>query len=273
MFVMLLLICELSFGLTKMPNDLLPPIKDDSKSCIFGWPDRPGDTLPPDYPPINPPGCYPYCAGDDWPLPVIPPFPFPDMEPPGPLPGSTPHLISEFDLAIFESTNVFNLWFCKIVSAGSLTTEFQPSAIENPPFIPPDIGFLYNGIGPTLDASNAFVGINRVDGQINRAFVNFRKIRETYPLMTFLSAVYSIGWPVGFFPGENANFTVQCYKGTAFEEFGNSWQPIGPDVELVDVEGNFNATHSGTEGFRKVLKIDYNTVAKTATIYENNPPV
>lgn len=55
--------------------------KDTSKSCVFGWPDRPLDTLPPEYPPVDPPTCYPYCAFDDWPTPPPPIIPFPDPPP------------------------------------------------------------------------------------------------------------------------------------------------------------------------------------------------
>lgn len=62
--------------------------KDTTKSCVFGWPDRPPDTLPPDFPPINPPPCYPYCSFDDWPIPVIPVIPPPPAFIP---PDTTPH--------------------------------------------------------------------------------------------------------------------------------------------------------------------------------------
>lgn len=65
--------------------------KDSSKSCIFNWPDRPPETLPPQYPPIDPPACYPYCSFDDWP-PILPPEP-PDDDPPMP-PGTIDHGIN-----------------------------------------------------------------------------------------------------------------------------------------------------------------------------------
>lgn len=67
-------------------EDLILPDtdKDTSKSCVFGFPDRPPDSLPPDPIPINPPVCFPYCAGDDWP-PDFPPFPSPVIPP-----GTTP---------------------------------------------------------------------------------------------------------------------------------------------------------------------------------------
>lgn len=53
-------------------SDLISAEKDVSKSCIFGFPDRPPDTLPPHYPPPSPPTCYPYCRIDDWPPPPTP---------------------------------------------------------------------------------------------------------------------------------------------------------------------------------------------------------
>lgn len=69
--------------------------KDTSESCVFGWPDRPLDTLPPDYPPVDPPTCYPYCAFEDWPNPVIPPIPEPPVEIP-------PEAIEHDPLLIFN---------------------------------------------------------------------------------------------------------------------------------------------------------------------------
>lgn len=68
--------------------------KDTSKSCVFGWPDRPLDTLPPEYPPVDPPTCYPYCAFDDWPIPPAPP-----PEPPVEIP---PEAIEHDPLLIFN---------------------------------------------------------------------------------------------------------------------------------------------------------------------------
>lgn len=65
-------------------EDLSTPAtdKDTGESCVFGWPDRPLDTLPPDYPPIDPPDCYPYCEFNDWPEPDIPPPEPPIIIPP-----------------------------------------------------------------------------------------------------------------------------------------------------------------------------------------------
>lgn len=60
-------------------NDLLDTGKDTSRSCVFDFPDRPVDSLPPDHPVGPPPDLYPYDPVDDWPPPVLP------------VPGSDPH--------------------------------------------------------------------------------------------------------------------------------------------------------------------------------------
>lgn len=54
--------------------------KDESKSCVFDFPDRPPDSNPPGPFPIDPPDCFPYCRIDDWPHPL--PFPWPPPPPP-----------------------------------------------------------------------------------------------------------------------------------------------------------------------------------------------
>lgn len=63
--------------------------KDVSKSCVFDFPDRPIDSLPPDYPPPGNPVDYPYNPIDDWPFrPDIPPIlPFPPDPPAEPWTG------------------------------------------------------------------------------------------------------------------------------------------------------------------------------------------
>jgi hypothetical protein len=61
---------------------LLAADKDTSTSCVFEFPDRPVDSLPPEYPPGTPPEQYPYNPVDDWPY--IPPSE-------RPTPGSDPH--------------------------------------------------------------------------------------------------------------------------------------------------------------------------------------
>lgn len=70
-----------------MITDLQDTGKDTSKSCVFDFPDRPVDTLPPNVPPFPPPPTYPYDPVDDWPeIPHDPPVPGDD-----PIPGSDPH--------------------------------------------------------------------------------------------------------------------------------------------------------------------------------------
>lgn len=70
-----------------MPSpDLALAEKDTTKSCIFAFPDRPVESLPPNYPPGIPPDLYPYNPVDDWP--VIPVTPVPGTDP---IPGIDPH--------------------------------------------------------------------------------------------------------------------------------------------------------------------------------------
>lgn len=69
-----------------MPNtedlQLLQSNKDTLESCVFDYPDRPVESLPPEYPPVDPPHNFPNEPELDWPF--IPPEdrPDPDFEPP-----------------------------------------------------------------------------------------------------------------------------------------------------------------------------------------------
>lgn len=85
MCVLLPLICVSAFGRSKMTEDLqhLKEDKDSTRSCVFDYPDRPVDSLPPDLPPpgTGPPDL-PYDPTFDWPF-----IPVGDR----PIPGSDPH--------------------------------------------------------------------------------------------------------------------------------------------------------------------------------------
>lgn len=98
--------------------------KDVSKSCIFGFPDRPEDSFPPNFPPIDPPTCYPYCPPDDWPPVIFPPPPIlpPNVIPhPGFIPVGINGSVSTADVGGFAETPYGSI---NVTGLGTLTGVF-----------------------------------------------------------------------------------------------------------------------------------------------------
>lgn len=269
MFVVLLLIYELIFGLNLMTEDLqhLTSDKDTSRSCVFTWPDRPIDSLPP-----NPPTPTPYNPLDDWPF-FIPPIPNPiPTDDNTPIPGSTPKTITGFDIALFHFTGfIHHVWYSKILISGlaELSTQFAVSDLSPiSPFYPPNTGFIY-GLG--TNGLNAAVGINCKQGFFNNGFVNFRRLKQLYPGATGFIVDYFVGHIRESSP-ENCNFGVDCYTGVTVEEDDPEWFVNDPTVG-VDGDARTNSAVGSASGFRKVIKIVYTVSTSSAIFHTKNSPI
>lgn len=252
-----------------MITDLQNTGKDTSRSCIFDFPDRPVDSLPPNLPPALPPD-FPYDPLDDWPnLPILPPVPIDD---PSPIPGSTPKTITGFDIAVFFGQGfIHHVWYSQILISGlaQLDTEFTVADLSpTTPFYPPDSGYIY-GLG--TNASNAALGINCKQGFINVAFVNFYRLKQLYPGAT--------GFIVDFFVGhiresspENFNFGVDCVTGMTLVEDDPGWFSSDPG-DGIGSDGRTNSAVGGASGFRKVMKMVYTVSSSSAILYTKNSPI
>lgn len=172
--------------------------KDTSKSCVFDFPDRPIDSLPPNYPPGTPPPGFPYEPTLDWPF--IPPEERPVVPPPPEVPDMTGVTFQSHQRVIFEAVDgsgffdmnpVSNLVIDTDVGSGPGTGELEviiPFANKN----------IVHGL---LPATNA--GIPRFETGIILSYGSDQPIFDNNLQQHFIFFSYYARYSDGINPPEN----------------------------------------------------------------------
>jgi len=144
---------------------------DTSDSCVFDYPDRPPETLPPVDPPVDPPDCYPYCNNEWWPEPEIPP-----IDPTIP-PGSPPE-------GILVNCDVLHVKIASWVTAyNPVALNFQGDGLD---LDSPDFGvnidaFAYGGLTHGINPATSCRGGACSSAGEAEFFMNFQRMKINHP--------------------------------------------------------------------------------------------
>lgn len=218
---------------------LLAEDKDTSRSCVFAWPDRPIDSLPPDIPVGTPPDKYPYNPIDDWPF----NHPIPIVLPPGVPSGSIP-LGTEFTRVVGEASHTF-------VGVGPVGVAFVSGTVTNLGAMSAD-GFY----GNAATLSDFIVRI--VTSNLNKTrdfIVDLVKLKAAYPTTNLFSIIIQAGInsPPDLYVGTGISHAIQVF-------------PFGPTYF-------FNLSSTTGSGNHLSYSIQYYYWRPTDTLYHKLVPL
>lgn len=245
--------------------------KDTGKSCVFDYPDRPNDSLPPEFPPVDPPNEYPYDPVDDWPfIPLnIRPIPGSDPHPTPPDPIPThPHTHPRsliFRLSVGPPSGIGTLSYGQVVITGI-------GPFGGPYTIGTSLGAFYTYYGgANITNCEAVTGIDVVffGGGFtmlgSETDIVLEKLHQVFPLFTQFIIQVKIGHQATGM--RSARYTIETFDGFVIVEESDPFH-IGEEITRYSyVDGPINLTAIISTPATPVLVATfvYNVVSKVIT--------